>query len=54
MNRPTKTGKRAYDKFYVYIPAEIARDGLFPFRDGDEVTVTLDAKGKRVVLGKSS
>lgn len=33
MNRPTRTGKRVYDKFFVYIPTEIARDGLFPFRE---------------------
>ena len=44
-NRPTRTGKREYDKFFVYIPTEIARDGLFPSREGDEVTVTVDAKG---------
>ena len=54
MNRPTKTGKRVYDKFFVYIPTEIARDGLFPFREGDEVTVKVDAKHKRVVVEKSS
>jgi len=53
MNRPTKTGKRDYDKFFVYIPTEIARDGLFPFHEGDEVTVRVDAKHKQVVLGKT-
>jgi len=53
MNRPTKTGKRTYDKFFVYIPTEIARDGLFPFKDGGEITVQVDAKSKRVILEKS-
>lgn len=54
LNRPTKTGKHEYDKFFVYIPTEIARDGLFPFHEGDAVTVTVDAKSKRVILAKSS
>ncbi len=52
MNRPTKTGKRAYDKFFVYVPTEIARDGLFPFQEGDEIKVTVDPKRKRVILEK--
>ena len=52
MNRPSKTGKRVYDKFFVYIPTEIARDGLFPFHEGDEITVKVDPKLKRVILEK--
>ena len=47
-------GKRAYDKFFVYIPTEIARDGLFPFQDGDEVLVKVDRKLKRVILERST
>ena len=52
INRPTKTGRHTYDKFFVYIPTEIARDGLFPFKGGDEVLVKVDAKLKRVILDK--
>ncbi len=52
LNRPTITGKQAYDKFFVYVPTEIARDGLFPFRAGDEVRVKVDPKLKRVILEK--
>jgi len=54
MNRPTKTGKRVYDKFFVYIPTEIARDGLFPFKGGEEVLVKVDPKLKRVILEKAT
>jgi hypothetical protein len=54
MNRPTRTGKRVYDKFFVYIPTEIARDGLFPFREGEEVLVKVDRKFKRVTLERST
>ena len=53
INRPTKTGKHVYDKFFVYIPTEIARDGLFPFKEGDEVLVKVDAKQKRVMIEKT-
>jgi hypothetical protein len=53
-NRPTKTGRRVYDKFFVYIPTEIARDGLFPFKAGDEILVKVDPKLKRLVLERSS
>jgi hypothetical protein len=53
INRPSKTGKRVYDKFFVYIPTEIARDGLFPFHEGDEVSVKVDRKLKRVILEKT-
>jgi hypothetical protein len=54
INRPTKTGKRVYDKFFVYIPTEIARDGLFPFHDGDEISIRVDGKQKRVIIEKSA
>lgn len=44
INRPTKTGKNTYDKYFVYIPTEVARDGLFPFKAGDEVVVRIEKK----------
>jgi hypothetical protein len=50
MNRPTRTGKRVYDKFFVYVPTEIARDGLFPFKAGDEIVVRVDPKLRRVII----
>lgn len=50
INRPTRTGKRTYDKFFVYIPTEIARDGLFPFKEGDEVLIRVDPKLRGVIL----
>lgn len=50
INRPTKTGKRTYDKYFVYVPTEVARDSTFPFKDGDEVEVEIDAKGKRLLV----
>jgi hypothetical protein len=50
INRPTQTGKRTYDKFFIYVPTEVARDSTFPLKDGDEVEVEIDAKGKRLLV----
>jgi len=29
LNRKTKTGKKTYDGFFIYIPTEVAMDGTF-------------------------
>lgn len=50
INRKTKTAGKEYDRFFFYIPTELARDGLFPFKEGDKVTIKIDAKGKRVII----
>lgn len=44
INRPTRTGGRTYDKFFVYIPTEVARDGTFPFEEGEEVVLRIGNK----------
>ncbi len=41
INRPTKTGKKIYDKHFVYIPTELARDSSFPFKNGEKVTISI-------------
>ena len=53
INRPTKTGGRVYDKFFIYIPTDVARDGLFPFKPGEEVTIHIDSGEKRLVITKT-
>jgi hypothetical protein len=53
INRPTKTGRRIYDKFFVYVPTEVARDSTFPFKDGEVVEVEIDAKGKRLLAKRA-
>lgn len=53
MNRPTKTGKRIYDKFFIYVPTEVARDGLFPFKPGDEVIIRIDQAGNQIIILKT-
>jgi Peptidase A4 family len=50
VNRPTTTGGKKYDKFFVYVPAEVAKDSQFPFKPGDEVEVRIDARNGRIVV----
>lgn len=41
INRRTKTGKKFYDRFFIYVPTEVGRDGTFPFKVGDKVEVEI-------------
>ncbi len=50
INRPTQTGGRSYDKFFIYLPTELARDGTFPFKEGEEVAVEIE--NKKLVITK--
>lgn len=51
INRRTKTGKKTYDRFFFYVPTELARDGTFPFTEGDKVHYEI--KGKTIVITKN-
>jgi hypothetical protein len=42
INRRTKTGKKNYDRFFIYIPTEVGRDGTFPFKVGETVSITIE------------
>ncbi len=42
INRRTKTGNRFYDRFFVYVPTEVGRDGTFPFKVGEKVTIKIE------------
>lgn len=52
INRPTQTGRKLYDKFFIYVPAEVARDGLFPFKTGEAVKVRIDVENNRLIIEK--
>jgi len=51
-NRPSMSKGKLYDKYFVYIPSEVARDSAFPFKHEDEVTVKIDAKNNRLIIEK--
>ena len=50
-HRSTKTGGRSYDKFFICVPTEVARDGTFPFKEGEEVVISIE--NKKVVITKT-
>ena len=51
INRRTKTGKKTYDRFFFYVPTEVARDCTFPFTEGDKVEIEI--KGKTICIIKA-
>jgi AbrB family looped-hinge helix DNA binding protein len=51
INRRTKTGKKIYDRFFIYIPTEVARDTNFPLKDGDRIEVEI--RDKTVIIRKA-
>ena len=50
VNRPTSTGGKKYPKYFIYVPADVARDSQFPLAPGQEVAIRFDAKTKRVIV----
>jgi len=45
-----KGGKIAeYRRFLVHIPSKIAGDSQFPFKPGQELSITVDPEGKIVL-----
>jgi hypothetical protein len=50
-NRPTTSKGKKYDKFFMYIPTEVARDTNFPLTDGDRIEVKI--QGNTVIIRKA-
>jgi hypothetical protein len=50
-NRPTISKGKKYDKFFIYIPTEVARDTNFPLKDGDRVEVEI--KDETLIIKKA-
>lgn len=51
-NRRTKTAGKEYDSFYIYVPAEVARDTSFPFKHNDRVKVII-SEGRVIIEPES-
>jgi hypothetical protein len=52
VNRRTKTANRDYDKFFLYVPVEVARDGTFPFKPNETVKISIDRRKNRLIIDK--
>ncbi len=53
-NRPTVSKGKKYDKFFIYVPTEVARDTAFPFRHGDRIEVEITGNTLTVRKAKES
>jgi ABC-type lipoprotein release transport system permease subunit len=53
INRPTQTGGKTYDKYFIYVPIEVARDSAFPFKANEKVKVKIDTKNNQVIIEKT-
>jgi hypothetical protein len=50
LNGPT--GGKTYDKFFIYVPTEVARDRLFPFKTNERIKVKIDIETKKLIVEK--
>ncbi len=50
LNYPSKTGKRQYDKFFIYVPTEVAKDISFPFKAGEQVQIKINTDGRKLIV----
>jgi len=53
INRRTRTASKDYDRFFIYVPVEVARDSAFPFKTNDLLTVRVDKGKNRLIVEKS-
>jgi len=48
INRRTPGYGKIYDRFFIYVPTEVARDSAFPFKEG--TAVGLEIQGDSLVI----
>ena len=53
VNRPTTTGGKKYDKFFLYIPTELARDSQFPIKEKQRVKIKVDTKQGKLIVERA-
>lgn len=54
INRPTITGGKKYDKYFLYIPSDVANDSQFPFKAGDVIHIKVDPRRGRISVVKQA
>ncbi|HDD56755.1 MAG TPA: hypothetical protein ENG18_01895 [Nitrososphaeria archaeon] len=40
--------------YYIHIPAKLAHDSQFPFKEGDELAISVDVNSSRMIIEKVS
>lgn len=39
--------------FYIHIPSKLAHDSQFPFNEGDELIISVDASSSRIIIERA-
>jgi hypothetical protein len=52
LNNPTQTAGKKYDKYYIYIPTDVAKDSAFPFKVDETIKIRIDPQNKRLIIEK--
>ncbi len=52
LNRPTQTAGKQYDKYYIYLPTDLARDSAFPFQKDEKLKIKIDKENNRLIIEK--
>jgi len=53
LNRPTQTAGKKYDKYYIYIPTDLAHDSAFPFKKDEKLKLRIDPQNNRLIIEKT-
>ncbi len=53
INRISKAKGKEYDRFFLYLPVDLARDERFPFEEDEKVMIRIDETNKRLVVEKA-
>lgn len=38
--------------YYIHIPAKLAHDSQFPFKEGDELAISIDVNSSKMIIQK--
>ena len=53
INRPTTVGGKKYDRYFIYVPTDVVKDSLFPFKLNDKVLVRIEPEKKELIIKKA-
>ncbi len=54
VNRPSTTAGKLYDKLFIYIPTDLAKDSAFPFAADEKIKIRIDKENNRLLIEKTS
>jgi hypothetical protein len=52
LNRPTQTAGKQYDKYYIYLHTDQARDSALTYKKDEKIKIIIDPQNKRLIIEK--